>query len=112
VDVVLIEPGYIVTNFQQTARALAEPYLELAQRGPYRAVYAGAWAGANQGRSESPTTPEDCARVMLKAIRVRSPKARYGVTPLARTVKFGKRFLTDRMMDRVLRKKYGIRREA
>ena len=62
-------------------------------------------------RGDSKTTPEDCARVMLHAIEARSPKPRYGVTPLARLVKFGKRFLSDKQMDAILRSKYGITRD-
>lgn len=108
IHVVLIEPGYIVTNFQQTAKDLAAPYVAAANAGPYAKVYSGAWAGANEGRSGSKTTPEDCARVVLRAIETRNPKARYGVTPLARLVKFGKRFMSDGMLDAFLRKKYGI----
>ena len=110
IEVVLIEPGYIVTNFQQTATELAKPYVDAAKSSPYTKVYSGAWSGANKGRSGSKTTPEDCARVMLHAIETPSPNPRYGVTPLARTAKFGKRFLTDKMMDAILRKKYGISR--
>jgi NAD(P)-dependent dehydrogenase (short-subunit alcohol dehydrogenase family) len=108
IEVILIEPGYIVTNFQQTATALAKPYVDASKSSPYAKIYSGAWGGANKGRGESKTTPEDCARVMLRAIEARSPHPRYGVTPLARTVKFGKRFLTDKMMDYILRKKYGV----
>lgn len=111
IEVVLIEPGYIVTNFQQTATALAKPYVDAAQASPYAKIYAGAWTGANKGRGASKTTPEDCARVMLHAIETPSPKPRYGVTPLARTVKFGKRFLSDKMLDSILRKKYGVTRD-
>jgi len=111
IEVVLIEPGYIVTNFRQTATELAKPYLDSAKSGPYAKIYSGAWGGANKGRSDSKTTPEDCARVMLHAIETPSPNPRYGVTPLARTVKFGKRLLTDKMMDAILRRNYGIRRD-
>ena len=111
IEVVLIEPGYIVTNFQQTATALAKPYVDAAQASPYAKIYTGAWTGANKGRGASKTTPEDCARVMLHAIETPSPKPRYGVTPLARTVKFGKRFLSDKMLDSILRKKYGVTRD-
>lgn len=112
IQVVLIEPGYIVTNFQQTASTLAKPYVDAAKASPYEKVYSGAWGGANKGRGDSKTTPEDCARVMLRAIKARSPKARYGVTPLASLVKFGKRFFTDGLMDAILLRKYGIRRDA
>jgi len=108
IQVILIEPGYIVTNFQQTATALAKPYVDASKSSPYAKIYSGAWAGANKGRDGSKTTPEDCARVMLHAIEASSPNPRYGVTPLARTVNLGKRFLTDKMMDYILRRMYGI----
>jgi len=110
IEVILIEPGYIVTNFQQIATALAKPYVDGAPSSPYAKVYSGASSGANRGRGDSKTTPEDCARAMLHAIETPSPKPRYGVTSLARTVKFGKRFLTDKMMDAIVRRKYGITR--
>jgi NAD(P)-dependent dehydrogenase (short-subunit alcohol dehydrogenase family) len=112
IEVVLIEPGYIVTNFQQTATALAKPYVDASKSSPYAKIYSGAWSGANKGRNNSKTTPEDCARVILHAIETSSPNPRYGVTPLARTVKFGKRFLSDKIMDLILRRMYGIDRHA
>jgi len=105
---VLIEPGYIMTSFQQTAKDLAAPYAAGAANGPYAKIYSGAWDGANKGRKGSKTTPEDCARVILQAIETSHPKARYGVTPLARLVKWAKRFLSDGMMDAFLRRKYSI----
>ena len=112
VHVILIEPGYIVTNFQQTAKELAEPYVEKANTSPYAKIYNAAWAGANQSRGQSKTTPEDCARVILKAIEAPHPKARYPVTPLAKWVSFGKRILPDSVLDGFLRKKYGITRDS
>ena len=111
VDVILIEPGYIVTNFQQTARELAKPYVEAAQAGPYAKIYSGAWTGANKGRGDSKTTPEDCARVLLDAIESPHPKARYPVTSLAKWAAFGRRILPDTLLDSFLRRKYGIARE-
>jgi NAD(P)-dependent dehydrogenase (short-subunit alcohol dehydrogenase family) len=110
VEVILIEPGYIVTNFQQTARELAQPYLDAGKTGPYAGVYSGAWAGANQGRENSKTTPEDCARVIREAIESPHPKARYPVTPMAKWVSLAKRFVPDTILDAILRKKYGITR--
>jgi NAD(P)-dependent dehydrogenase (short-subunit alcohol dehydrogenase family) len=111
IPVVLIEPGYIATNFQQTAKDLAQPYVEAAKTSPYQKIYAGAWAGANQGRGSSKTTPEDCARVILRAIESPNPRARYGVTPLATLVKWAKRLASDRVLDVFLRKKYGVIRD-
>ena len=111
VEVILIEPGYIVTNFQETAKALAEPYVEAAKAGPYAKIYEGAWSGANKGRGDSKTTPEDCARIIREAIEAPHPKARYAVTPLAKWASFGRRILPDTLMDSILRRKYGVFRE-
>jgi NAD(P)-dependent dehydrogenase (short-subunit alcohol dehydrogenase family) len=111
VDVVLIEPGYIVTNLQNIAAELMEPYAEKITAGPYNKIYSGAFNGASSARKKSKTTPEDCARVMLEAIEAPRPRARYGVTPLARTVKWAKRLLSDGVMDSILRRRYGIERE-
>jgi len=111
IEVILIEPGYIVTNFQQTAKALAEPYVEAAKSGPYAKVYSGSWSVASKARGESKTTPEDCARVILEAIESPHPKARYPVTSLAKWASFGRRILPDTILDSFLRRKYGILRE-
>ena len=110
VEVILIEPGYIVTNFQHTAKELAQPYVEAGKTGPYANIYSGAWAGANKGRGDSKTTPEDCARVIVEAIESPHPKARYPVTPLAKWVSFAKRFVPDTILDSIMRSKYGITR--
>jgi NAD(P)-dependent dehydrogenase (short-subunit alcohol dehydrogenase family) len=112
VQVILIEPGYIVTNFQQTARELAQPYIERAKTGPYAKIYSGAWAGAEQGRKQSNARPEDCARVILKAIEAPHPKARYTVTSMTKWLSFGKRILPDGVLDGIVRKRFGIVRES
>jgi NAD(P)-dependent dehydrogenase (short-subunit alcohol dehydrogenase family) len=112
IEVVLIEPGYIVTNFQQTARELAQPYVEAAQNSPYEKIYSGAWAGAAKGRNRSKSTPEDCARVILRAIESPNPRARYGVTALATVAKWAKRLASDRVVDQFLRRAYGVTRDS
>ena len=111
VDVILIEPGYIMTNFQQTAKDLAESYIQGSTAGPYAKIYEGAIAGATSSRRASKTTPEDCARVILHAIESGHPQARYTVTPLAKWAAFGRRVLPDTLMDSFLRRKFGIERE-
>lgn len=110
-DVILIEPGYIMTSFQQTARELAQPYVDGSNKSPYAKIYASAIAGASSSRKESKTTPEDCARVILGAIEASHPKARYTVTPLAKWAAFGRRVLPDTLLDSFLRRKFGIVRE-
>jgi NAD(P)-dependent dehydrogenase (short-subunit alcohol dehydrogenase family) len=109
VKIILIEPGYIMTNIQQTASALRQAYQEEIEHGPYAKIYAGSLAGASSTRSKSRTTPEDCARIMLKAIEAPNPKARYGVTRIATLVKLAKRFMTDEGIDAMMRGRYGIK---
>ena len=108
IRVVLIEPGYIMTNFQQTAKDLARPYAEGATSSPYREIYENASKGAGKRRSSSKTTAEDCARVMLEAIESPNPRARYLVTSLASLAKWGKRLLSDEMLDQFLRRYFGV----
>jgi NAD(P)-dependent dehydrogenase (short-subunit alcohol dehydrogenase family) len=110
IEVVLIEPGYIVTNFQQTAKELGRSYAEGAKLSPYAQIYTAAWNAANENRGKSKTTPEDCARVMLQAIEASHPKARYPVTPLAKWAALGKRILPDTLLDSMLRRKFGVTR--
>jgi NAD(P)-dependent dehydrogenase (short-subunit alcohol dehydrogenase family) len=111
VKVILIEPGYIVTNIQNVAVDLRKAYQEKITAGPYAKLYAGALSGAKSSREKSRTTAEDCARVMLESVEDPNPKARYGVTPTATYVKWAKRLLPDSAIDRMLRRRYGIVRE-
>ncbi len=109
IDVVLIEPGYIITGIQKAAAQLSRPYLEKGS--PYASLYARFFTSVDDTRAKSRTTPEDCARVMLRAIEARRPKPRYGVTSLVPFVKWSKRLLTDSAIDAMLRRRYGIVRE-
>ncbi len=109
IDVVLIEPGYIITGIQKAAAELSKPYLE--KGGPYAPLYGKFFTSVNDMRAKSKYTPEDCARVMLRAIEAPRPKPRYGVTSLAPFVKWSKRLLTDSAIDAMLRRRYGIVRE-
>ncbi len=110
VDVVLIEPGYIVTNIQNTAAELMKPYAGKIKSGPYARIYQALLANAKHSRASSEATPEDCARVILRAIESPYPKPRYTVTRLAAQVKFLKRLLPDRALDAIFRRRYKISR--
>jgi NAD(P)-dependent dehydrogenase (short-subunit alcohol dehydrogenase family) len=112
VDVVLIEPGYIVTGIQQAALELSKPYATKIETGPYASLYTSFLASVKEARAKSKTTPEDCARVILKAIKAPHPKPRYGVTGSATLVKWCKRLLSDSAIDRMLRRRFGVARQA
>jgi len=111
IHTILIQPGYIMTNIQNTAMEMAQTYQEKFKSGPYARIYASYLGNATSTRAQSKTTAEDCARIMLKAIEAPRPKARYGVTPLATLAKFTKWALNDSAADRMIRRRYGITRE-
>src|SRR5258708_3827713 len=71
IDVVLIEPGYIITGIQKAAAELSKPYLE--KGGPYAPLYARFFSSVNDTRAKSKATPEDCALVMLGPSNPRDP---------------------------------------
>ncbi|MGB2589141.1 MAG: SDR family oxidoreductase [Candidatus Acidiferrum sp.] len=112
IQVILIEPGYIVTGIQQAALELSKPYLDRMKEGPYAPLYARFFQSVTGSRAKSNTTPEDCARVILRAIEAPNPKVRYLVTQLAFVAKWSKRLLSDRVTDALLRRRFGIVRTS
>jgi NAD(P)-dependent dehydrogenase (short-subunit alcohol dehydrogenase family) len=109
---VLIEPGYIETGIQQASADLSKTYLETRDTGPYAKIYGKSRNARDASRASSGTTPEDCARVILRAVEAENPKPRYEVTRLAMGVKWGKRLLPDRLLDAMIRRSTGITRDA
>jgi NAD(P)-dependent dehydrogenase (short-subunit alcohol dehydrogenase family) len=108
VRVVLIEPGFIPTNMSNTALELSAAYAAKAEKSPYAAVYRNFRDSWKKGASASRSTPEDCARVILRAILDTPPRARYTVTPRARVGVVLKRFLPDRMLDKRILRSMGL----
>src|SRR5271156_109773 len=112
VRVILIEPGYIVTGIQQAALELSRPYLDKMTSGPYAPLYARFLESVTGARAKSHTTPEDCARTVLRAIEAPNPKIRYLVTGLAVVAKWCERLLSDRAVDAIFRRRFGIARDT
>ena len=103
---VLVVPGYIDTGIQQKGKALAKPYEAKFKTGPYANVYVGAQKA--ESSLSSGMTPEDYARVILRAVRAKTPEIRYSVGRRPRMVKLAKRLLPDSALDAFIRKQYGI----
>jgi NAD(P)-dependent dehydrogenase (short-subunit alcohol dehydrogenase family) len=110
IDVVLIEPGYIPTAMEQTALELGSSYREKLEHGPYANVYRGFVRAWRRGTSGTRTTAEDCASVILRAVRETPPRTRYTVTPGSQFMLWGKRLLPERLRDRLMRRSFGLRR--
>ena len=108
VRVVLIEPGFIPTNMSSTSLDLSSFYAAKAEKSPYAAVYRSFRDSWKKTATAARTTPEDCARVVLRAMLDTPPRARYTVTPRARVGVVLKRFLPDRMLDKRILRSMGL----
>lgn len=107
IDVVLIEPAGVLTEWNTIAR---DSLLERSGEGPY-----ATWAKrAHQlftavdkpGRS---STPDVVARKILKAATVKRPSARYPVGRGARLITASRDHLPDALFDQIISRAYGTR---
>jgi NAD(P)-dependent dehydrogenase (short-subunit alcohol dehydrogenase family) len=111
VAVVLVEPGPVSTAFGDTAvgtmdAAPDEP--EDAYAGFRRALavrYAQAYDGS---RMRLASSPDAVAAVIVRAVRVRRPRARYTVGPVAKTMIGLRRFAPSRVFDAVIRSSFPV----
>jgi NAD(P)-dependent dehydrogenase (short-subunit alcohol dehydrogenase family) len=107
IDVVVIEPGLIITEFGETAAGSLD---EVEEHGPYAKfnadvakVTAEAYEG---GMARFGAGPEAVAAKISKALTARHPSTRYKVTPSARLIMGMRGLMTDRMWDRFVRSQY------
>lgn len=105
VDVVLIQPGLIRTGFSEVATGSIDTAPDLAPvYGSFHRTVAQTLVNAYQkgplGRLAG--TPDDVAKVILRAISVPRPKARYPVTASARVLLLLRALLPDSAWDAVL----------
>jgi NAD(P)-dependent dehydrogenase (short-subunit alcohol dehydrogenase family) len=102
IDVVLIEPGPVDTDFWD--RAVAEEAVPESKRTPaYEQFYRAAEdAGAVGSGTPIAVDPGDVAGTILNAASCTDPAARYPVGTFARLALLG-RFLPDRWLDGIYR---------
>src|SRR5688500_9377410 len=106
IEVVIIEPGLIITEFGETAvGSMAEN-----QDGPYAkfnhdvaAATAGAYKG---GMARFGGGPGTVANKIEKALTAHRPSTRYKVTASAGVIMGLRRTMTDRMWDRFVKSQY------
>ena len=107
IQVVLIEPGPIRTEWNEIAR---DSLLERSGDGAY-ASYARLAHGVME-RFDEPSrasTPEEVADKIVKATLAKRPAARYPVGRGARTITTSRDLLPDRVFDEVVSRTYGTR---
>ena len=108
VQVVLIEPGLITTEFANTAVAT----VDAAADGPY-ATFNAAVAKSTEGAYTGPMRklgggPDSVAKVVRKALDRPKPRARYRVTPSARLAIAQRKVTPDRLWDLALRAQFPV----
>jgi NAD(P)-dependent dehydrogenase (short-subunit alcohol dehydrogenase family) len=109
IDVILLEPGLITTEFGEAATAsMAE--VELAGEDPYAkfnttvgAVTKGAYEGPMKALGGG---PDRVAKVIERALKRRRPPARITITPSAKVTIGMRRLMPDRLWDAAMRAQF------
>ena len=107
IDVVLIEPGPIRTEFRRNAVAKFEQWIDW-KSSARRAQYESELLDQLYKRQGKPDPfelgPEAVTRAVLKALTARRPKARYRITTPTHVMAIAKRILPTRLQDWAIRR--------
>jgi NAD(P)-dependent dehydrogenase (short-subunit alcohol dehydrogenase family) len=101
IDVVVIEPGAILTEWNSIAR---DSLMKYSSEGAYRAgarAHVKMMASADQGLLPSP--PRVVAKAILRAVQARKPRTRYAVGGGAKILLSLHSLLSDRAFDGMMR---------
>jgi NADP-dependent 3-hydroxy acid dehydrogenase YdfG len=109
VQVVIVEPGLITTEFGNVAAGSVDAAAGEgdAAYGRFNATVASATKEAYEGPMRRlGGGPETVARAIERALRARRPRTRYAVTPSARLALATRRVLPDRAWDAAMRAQF------
>ena len=100
IDVVVIEPGIIKTEF---GTVLLDPMLKRSGRGPYSKM-ANAVANATRDSSKKgqSSDPQVITDLIIKAVRASKPKTRYAAGKFAKPMMFIRKWFGDRVFDKMV----------
>jgi NAD(P)-dependent dehydrogenase (short-subunit alcohol dehydrogenase family) len=109
IDVILLEPGLITTEFGETATA-GMGDLESSATDPY-ATFNATVGAVTKGAYDGPMKlfgagPERVAKVIERAIGRSRPPARITITPSAKVTIALRRLLSDRVWDAAMRRQF------
>jgi short-subunit dehydrogenase len=105
IKVVVIEPGFILTEFLEVANEKAKPIIE--QESPYAPFFSGSAKGINRMRRMA-GHPDDIAALILKSLTSGNPRARYAAPRHARIALALKRWMPARLFDYLLDRQAGV----
>jgi len=100
IDVIVIEPGAIRTEWTPIASASLRERSGETAYGPYARRHAKMFDGAADSKLPSP--PEKVADIIAGAVTSRRPRTRYAAAGGARLFLFLNRILSDRMQDALM----------
>jgi NAD(P)-dependent dehydrogenase (short-subunit alcohol dehydrogenase family) len=107
IDVIVVEPGLIVTRFGEVAAGSVAQTGDDGAYGDFNRKVAEVTEGAYKGpMAKLGAGPEAVAKTIARAIESRRPKARYPVTASARLMMGQRRIMPDRMWDMVMRSQF------
>ncbi|RUQ34601.1 MAG: SDR family NAD(P)-dependent oxidoreductase [Candidatus Competibacteraceae bacterium] len=96
IDVVIIEPGIIATEF---GKVMVDPMLQRSGNGAYSRL---ARAIADSAPTVSMSSPDAVADAIAKAVETSRPKTRYVAGRFARLLMFIRKYFGDRLYDRII----------
>src|SRR5947209_8029396 len=107
VDVILIEPGLIVTKFGDVAAGSVSEVSDGGAYADFNQKVAKITADAYHGpMAKLGAGPEAVAGAIARALRARRPRPRYPVTASARLMIGQRRFTPDRVWDLMMRSQF------
>jgi short-subunit dehydrogenase len=100
IDVVIIEPGVIATEFGDV---MLGPLLARSGSGPYGKM-ANAVASATNASFDngSASNPQVIVDLVLRAVRAHKPKTRYAAGKYAKPLMFARKWFGDRIFDKMV----------
>lgn len=101
IKVVIIEPGFIVTEFLDVADEVSRDVIE--RDSPYAAAIASRNESMNRLRKMA-GTPDDIGELIVKAVTLANPRARYSAPGHAKVLIALRRFIPERLFDYVNRR--------
>lgn len=99
IDVVIIEPGAIRTEFSE----VLEENFTVPENSAYTSMAdTMKRVMINANKEGNASTPNEIATVILKTIKVQKPKTRYAKGKMASQTLFFRRYFSDRMFDKTI----------
>ena len=101
IDVIVIEPGAIGTEFEDT---MVQPMVERSGNGPYKNFVDGyiRFFEKNKNNPKSSSPPSVISNVISKAIKANKPKRRYVAGKYAKQLLFVRNWFGDKALDNAL----------